>query len=227
MSLTAAAANPFELRELQGDSPELEHVADLHMELLDYGPMAGLGRRFVRDICYRAHMRDGLLRVVLAELDGQPAGFIAFTAASIGFHRSGLQRHWFQAGWVLFTSLLAEPRRVAKLGRALRVLWSRRKETVLGRDPMGEVVCVAVRKQYLAPAFVRQVGVRLSEFLIRYAQRELAAADVKHMRMIVDADNKPVLMLYHFMGARFEPYEQAGEPRVHVWFDAEGTGHGH
>jgi len=210
----------WSLREIApGDQHGLDAVADLHMELLDYGPMAALGRQFVRDICYAAHMREDLLKVALATVDGEAAGFIAYTPFSIGFHRGGLAKHWFQAGMVLAWSLLARPARVLKLMRALKVLWSRRGETVLGEDPLGEVVCVAVRKQYLAPAFIRKSGVRLSEFLIRHAQEKLATAGATKMRMIVDADNKPVLMLYHLMGAHFEPYEQAGEPRVHVWFD--------
>jgi hypothetical protein len=201
------------------DSESLNAVADLHMELLSFGPMAGLGRRFVRDVCYASHVEGGMLRVALARVGGEPAGFIAYTSHSIGFHRSGLKKHWLRAGTVLLGSLIADPRRLAKLLRAVRVLISRRGEAVLGEDPLGEVVCVAVRKQFLAPAFVRQSGVRLSEWLIRYAQEQLGLLRVSRMRMIVDADNKPVLMLYHLMGAHFEPYEQAGEPRVHVWFD--------
>jgi hypothetical protein len=210
----------WSLREIApGDRAGLDAVADLHMELLHYGPMAALGRQFVRDICYAALMRDDLLKVVLATVDGQPAGFVAYTPYSIGFHRGGLAKHWFQAGMVLAWSLLSRPARIPKLLRALKVLWSRRGETVLGSDPLGEVVCIAVRKPYLAATFIRKSGVRLSEFLIRHAQEKLATAGATKMRMIVDADQKPVLMLYHLMGAHFEPYEQAGEPRVHVWFD--------
>jgi ribosomal protein S18 acetylase RimI-like enzyme len=219
---------PFEapvLREVRpDDAAALDQVADLHMELLDYGPMAGLGRKFVRDVCYAVHMRDDLLHVVLATVGGEPAGFVAYTPFSIGFHRTGLRRHWARAAFVLVSSLLDERRRIAKLGRALRVLRSRRDEVALGQDPLGEVVCVAVRKRFLAPPFVRKTGVRLSELLIRHAQEQLARAGARKMRMIVDADNKPVLMLYHLMGAHFESYQQAGEPRVHVWFDI-GTTH--
>lgn len=214
------ASESWSLREIAPDDRAgLDAVADLHMELLDYGPMAALGRQFVRDICYAAHMREDLLKVMLATVDGEPAGFVAYTPYSIGFHRGGLARHWFQAGMVLAWSLLTRPARILKLLRALKVLWSRRSETVLGSDPLGEVVCIAVRKPYLAPAFIRKSGVRLSELLVRHAQEKLATTGATKMRMIVDADNKPVLMLYHLMGAHFEPYEQAGEPRVHVWFD--------
>jgi ribosomal protein S18 acetylase RimI-like enzyme len=222
MTATAPNVELWTLREVRADDRRaLDAVADLHMELLDYGPMAGLGRGFVRDICYEAHLNDKLLHVALASVEGEPAGFVAYTSLSIGFHRSGLRRHWFRAAVALARALVARPRRLLKLARALRVLWSRRGETVLGADPLGEVVCIAVRQQYLAPAFVRRAGVRLSEHLVRYAQQQLAASGVRRMRMIVDADNKPVLMLYHLMGAHFEPYEQAGEPRVHVWFDLD------
>lgn len=208
------------LREIAADDAAgLNRIADLHMELLNFGPMAGLGRRFVRDICYAAHMEDGLLRVAMVEVDGDPAGFVAYTSRSIGFHRSGLKQHWFRAGVGVGLSLLRDPRRIVKLVRALKVLVSRRGEIVLGEDPLGEVVCVAARKQYLAPGFVRRSGLRLSQMLIQYAQGRLTHAGTNKMRMIVDTDNKPVLMLYHLMGAHFEPYEQGGEPQVHVWFD--------
>lgn len=220
MSTAPAGPAVWALREIApADAAGLDTIADLHMELLGFGPMAGLGWRFVRDICYEAHMQDNLLRVALATVDGAPAGFVAYTPYSISFHRSGLSAHWVRAGWAVARSLLVKPSRVIKLARALKVLLSRRGETVLGTDPLGEVVCVAVRRQYLAPAFVRRSGLRLSEVLVRHAAEQLPRDGAQKMRMIVDADNKPVLMLYHLMGAHFEPYEQAGEPRVHVWFD--------
>ena len=77
--MTASDAGvKFTLREIDpGDRQGLEQIATLHMELLDYGPMAGLGKRFVREICYQAHMQDEMLRVVLAEVNGEPAGFVA------------------------------------------------------------------------------------------------------------------------------------------------------
>lgn len=216
------AVPSWTLREIAADDDHgLDRIADLHMELLGFGPMAGLGWRFVRDICYAAHMEDGLLRVALVEVDGDPAGFVAYTSQSIGFHRAGLKQHLFRAGYGVALSLLRDPRRIGKLMHALRVLMSRRGETVLGEDPLGEVVCIAARKQYLTPAFVRLSGLKLSQTLIAYAQGRLKHSGTDKVRMVVNADNRPVLMLYHLMGAHFEPYEQAGVPQVHVWFDLE------
>jgi len=223
MNVAAAKvpAPAWGMREIAPDDRAgLDIIAELHMELLGYGPMAGLGGPFVREVCYRAHMDEGVLRVVLAEVDGTPAGFIATTPYSLSFHRSGLRKHAVLAGWETFKAVARDPRRVVQLMRALRVLGSRRTE--LQRDDSvaeGEVVCIAVRPQYLAPKFQRATGLRLSEFLVKRAAEYLRQAGIDSMRMLVDADNRPVLMLYHLLGAHFRNYSLGGEPMVEVIFD--------
>lgn len=213
------------LREVSAqDQDALQAVAALHMELLAFGPMAGLGELFIREVCYRMLMDEGQLRVVLYEVDGQPAGFAAYTQQAFGFHRSALHRRLPRIAWVLMRSFLQEPARFLRFLRALRVLGSRRAEVSRAQEPAGEVVCVAVRPQYLRAGFVRASGLRLSEELIRHCARQLRAAHMPQMRMLVDADNRPVLMLYHLLGARFTPYVQAGEPKVEVWFDLSSPG---
>jgi ribosomal protein S18 acetylase RimI-like enzyme len=215
-----SAAARATLREFSArDDRELQAVAALHMELLAFGPMAGLGELFIREVCYRMLMAEGQLRVVLYEVDGEPAGFAAYTDHAFGFHRSALHKRLPRIGWVLMRSFLQEPARVLRFLRALRVLGSRRGEKKQAREPAGEVVCVAVRPQYLRAGFVRETGLRLSEELIRHCARELRVGRMTQMRMLVDADNRAVLLLYHLLGARFTPYVQAGEPMVEVWFD--------
>lgn len=204
---------------LSDDREGLDVVAELHMELLDYGPMAGLGKRFVREMCYQAHMHDELLRVVVAKVDGRPAGFIAYTPYSTTFHRSGLKRHLVRAGIETLIAIISRPRRLWKLWRALRVVRSRRDENERFDDSMGEVVCVAVRPEYLGRQVTRQLGARISETLILTAVDFLRRCGIKRMRMIVDADNRAVQMLYHLLGARFMQYELGGEPVVEVMFD--------
>lgn len=202
------------------DRAEMDRVADLHIELLGFGPMAGLGRRFIRDACYANNMRDGQLRVAIYEIDGVAGGFVAYTDQSISFHRTSLRKHWLRTAGTLLLSLIEDPRRLGALARALAVLGSRREEQqVLGADPMGEVVCVAVLPEYLKAEYRLPAGARPGESLIAYAAQRLTDLGVSEMRMLVDADNKAVLFLYRALGARFEPYEQAGEPMVHVWFD--------
>jgi cyclopropane fatty-acyl-phospholipid synthase-like methyltransferase/ribosomal protein S18 acetylase RimI-like enzyme len=220
MSPASGAGVKFTLREIDpGDKQGLEQIATLHMELLDYGPMAGLGKRFVREICYRAHMQDETLRVVIAEVNGEPAGFVAYTPYSLSFHRSGLREHLVRAGLETGWALLSRPARIIRLLRALRVLGSRRLEVQREEEDLGEVVCIAVRPQYLAPSFARAHKLRISEILVRHAAGYLRRAGLAQMRMLVDADNKAVLMLYHFLGAHFRDYSLGGEPMVEVVFD--------
>lgn len=203
------------------DEAGIRSVAALHMQLLDYGPMAGLGERFIREVGYRMLMEDGLLRVVLAKFEGKPIGFVAYTERSISFHRSSLRKHVVRVAWTLFRSLLEEPRRIAALGRALRVLGSRRSELERGKDPLGELVAIAVQRDVLSSAFVRRTGLRISDELVNLVRRRLARAGITEMRMLVDHDNKAALFMYHGMGARMQPYVQAGEPMVEVWFDLD------
>lgn len=202
-------------------SRDLAIIGSLHMELLDYGPMAGLGETFIREAIYRQHLEAGSIAVVLYEVDGIPAGFAAYTDSSMSFHRGVLPRRWLQTGAVLIRALLERPGRIVNLLRALRVVRSRRREVQLPlrADERGEVVCVAVRREFLQAKFVRATGRRPSEDLIRFAAARLREQGMRRMRMLVDADNREVLLLYHLLGARFEPYEQAGEPMVQVWFD--------
>lgn len=215
-----AACDRLALTEvLPSDAAGLDAVAALHMELLDYGPMAGLGERFVREVCYRAHMDEGVLRVMLARFDGIPAGFVAVTPYSLSFHRSGLRQHAMLAAWETLRSILSRPSRIPKLLRALRVLGSRRHEIEREEDELGEVVCIAVRPQFLSGRFQRETGLRLSQLLVQRCAEYLRHAGVEDMRMLVDADNRPVLMLYHLMGAHFKGYALGGEPMTEVWFD--------
>jgi len=214
------ARHRLELTEiLATDDDGLDAIAALHMELLDYGPMAGLGGRFVREVCYRAHMREGVLRVMLARIDGEPAGFVAVTPYSLSFHRSGLRQHAVLAGWETLLAIASRPTRLIALARALRVLGSRRHEVERTEENLGEVVCIAVRAQFLTGKFQRESGLRLSQLLVQRSAEYLRRAGVDDMRMLVDDDNKPVLMLYHLMGAHFTQYALGGEPMVEVHFD--------
>ena len=212
------------IREIDAENAsDLRTISGLHMELLDFGPMAGLGERFVRRACYGFHMDDGTLRCALCEVDGRPAGFIAYTDRSITFHREGLRSHWLAAGFSVMLALLQDPRRVIALIRASRVVASRRSESAEHSDPLGEVVCMAVRRDYLQADFVKRTGARISERLMDYAGEQLRGRGVSRMRALVDADNRSALMLYHSLGATFESYEQAGEPMVEVWFELDGA----
>ena len=196
-------------------------ITGLHLRLLGHGPMARLGELFLRRFCYGVLLRDDLMRAALFEVDGRPAGFVAYTSRSITFHREAVRRHWAYVAWLIALSVLCDPRLMARLLKAVRLMFSRRAELDLGRDPLGEVLAIGVLPDYLTPEFVRRTGVRIGDELVAHAASSFRRAGVDRMRMVVEAHNKPALFFYHRLGARFEPYEHAGEPMMHVWFDLQ------
>jgi SAM-dependent methyltransferase/ribosomal protein S18 acetylase RimI-like enzyme len=206
------------------DSAELEEAAALHMELLSFGPMAGLGRRFIRDVCYRMLMEEELLRTAIAYVDGQTAGLVAYTSRSADFHRRGLAAHPFRAAIAALVAVVFSPRRLLALLRGLRVLASRRGDSRRIDDETGEIVCIAVRPKYLVPRFVRLTGIGFSEELVRWGVRYLRRAGCRHVRMLVDEGNKRALLFYHRLGAQFKSATLGGEPQLEVWFDLMNSG---
>ncbi len=194
-------------------------ITGLHLGLLGHGPMARLGELFLRRFCYGVLLRDGLMRAALFEVDGRPAGFVAYTSRSITFHREAIRRRWAYVACLIALSVVRDPRLVARLLKAARLMFSRRAELNLGRDPLGEVLAIGVLPEYRTPEFVHRTGLRIGEELIAHAMSYFRSVGVDRVRMVVEAHNTPALFFYHRLGGRFEPYEHAGEPMVHVWFD--------
>lgn len=210
----------FQIREIDNNNQQdLKTITNLHLVSLDFGPMAKLGELFLRKVCYTLLIRDGVMKAALYEVDGTPTGFIAYTDKSITFHRSAIRNHWLYVAFILTVSVIKDPRLIGPLLTAIKVMSSRREEVTLGEDPLAEVIAIGVLPEYHTPKFITQTGHKISEELIEYVASFFRNAGLEKMRMIVDADNKPVLMFYHGLGARFEPYEQAGKKSVHVWFD--------
>ena len=210
----------YRIREIDpAGRQDIATVSRLHLVLLDWGPMARFGEFFLRRFCYTVLLRDGLMRAALFEVDGRPAGFVAYTSRSITFHRQAIRRHAAYAAWLIALSVLRDPRVLPRLFKALRLMFSRRAELHLGQDPLGEILAIGVLPEYRTPQFVHRADLRIGEALIAHVVTALQRMGVGRLRAVVDASNKAALLFYHQLGGRFEPYERAGDPMVHVWFD--------
>jgi ribosomal protein S18 acetylase RimI-like enzyme len=213
-----------EIRQVLAHNPrDTAWAARLHLQLFrDMGPMAQLGELFLRRFCYSLLVQDGLMRAALCEVDGQPAGLIAYTDKSITFHRAAWQRRWPYVAWLVGLSVLRDPRVLPRLVKAARLMSSRRGEVRLGEDPMAEVLAIGVLPEYRSPQFLRRTGLKIADLLLAHAATEFRQLGLAQMRMIVDADNRAALLFYHRLGARFERYEQAGVPSTLVWLATNG-----
>jgi ribosomal protein S18 acetylase RimI-like enzyme len=215
----AVTVPQIDLREIEPtDDAALRAVADLHTSLMSFGPLAPLGPGFLRVVAYRAPMRERLLRVAMAEVDGEPVGFVAFTEDSAAFHAEAMRRHWFLAGSRLLGALVKDPRRLRAVPRISRVMRSRVYGGG-GAKPFGEVIGLAALPDAVNAEFRKRTGRWISRDLIAYAAQELHKIGRTELRMFVAAENTATLLLYQFLGARFEPLKHGGEPTIAVTFD--------
>lgn len=199
------------------DAAALRAVGELHAQLLPFGPLAALGPDFLRIVAYRAPVTDGLLRLALAEVDGVPVGFAAWTSETQRFHAESLRRHLLLAGAHAALALLRDPRRLRAVPRIVRVMRSRTGDGE-DRAGYGELIGLGVLPEYVSPPFRKRTGRWLSRDLVAHAADQLYAAGKGKLRIFVAAENTRTLMLYQYLGGSFERLEHGGEPTVAVDF---------
>jgi ribosomal protein S18 acetylase RimI-like enzyme len=208
------------IRDIDPNNKEdVKTITRLHLKLLDWGPMARLGKLFMERFCYTVLLKDNLMKAAISEVDGKPAGFIAYTDKSITFHRFAIRKHLVYVIYLVILSIIRYPWVIFRLPKAIYLMLSRREEKNLGEDPQAEVLAIGVLQEYRNPIFIRRTGLRISKELLDRAASYFKSIGIKKMRLIVDADNTPALIFYHSLGSRFEPYELAGAPSILIWFE--------
>lgn len=209
----------FRLHEITASDAEgLDRVTELHMELLGFGPMAQFGGRVIRETIYAIALKYDVLKVVIAEVDGQPAEFIAYTTKRQVFHSELLRKNPLRVAWVMLLALLEQPRRLRHIPRAFKVVFSRSEVPEALAEIKSEVVCFGVRPAYLTPDFVRKTSLRVGLQLLDYAFADLRQNGCAETVMIADADNSKVLFFYQSLGAELTPCVFGGVPSYIIRF---------
>jgi ribosomal protein S18 acetylase RimI-like enzyme len=217
----AAIVPTYRLREVApSDEEAVAWAAHLHRELFsDNGLIARLGDRLLRRFCYTVLIRDGLMKATVFEVDGKPAGLAAYTTDSKAVHASASQKY---LGLVLreaLVSVLLNPRIIAGIPGAARLLFERRKERIDGDRPMAELLALGVLPPYRTPEFVQRTGLRVGDQLLHHALSHFKEAGFQEARGVVLADNRSALMFFRMRASRVEPYPNAAKPSYQVWFD--------
>jgi len=184
-----------QLREVDpANQDDVAAITRLHLTLLGHGPMARLGELFLRRFCYTVLIKDGLLRAALYEVDGRPAGFIAYTTRSITFHRIAVRRHWVYVALLTIISVARDPRILLHLLKGIRL-------TLL--------------PEYRSREFVRRTGRRISCELFARTREYFRREKIASFRLLVEADNREALLFYHAMGCSFR-HAPNGEQTVEL-----------
>ncbi len=216
----AKVAPVFRIRQVDSsDVRGIDIVTELHMDLLGFGPMAQFGYRFIRETVYVPALADKIMDIAVAEVDGQPAGFIAYSTQAQTFHKALMRNHLLTAAWEMGIALLTRPTRIRHLPRAFKVVFSRNEMPDNFDDTRTEVICFGVKPEYLAAGFVRETKLRVGHLLLEHAFDYFRQRSFNRTRMIVDADNPRALLFYQSLGASFNACTFGGVPSYVVVFD--------
>ena len=198
-------------------------AARLHAELFgQIGPIAKLGERLLQRYCYGHLLRTGLMKAVLIEVDGQPAGLAAYTGDSIGLHRAALRSHLpFLVGETV-RALLAQPSLLLRLPGAARLLWERHREKLpAATGKFAEIVAFGTLPQYRTRQFVRRTGLHTSDMLLDYVLDDVWAQGFTRVRGVVLASNKPAVSFFSIRASRIDTFPSAALPSIQVWLDMD------
>lgn len=198
-------------------------AARLHRELFrDIGLIAQLGLRLLERFAYTALIRDGLMKATVFEVDGEPAGLAAYTTDSKALHSAAMRYPGLLLRETL-VSLVLDPRILAGVPGAMRLLLHRKREQVEGDAPVAEMLALGVLPKFRTPEFIRGSGLRIGDLLLGHALAGFRRAGLREARGVVLADNRPALMFFRMRASRVEPYANADKPSYQVWFDVDKT----
>jgi ribosomal protein S18 acetylase RimI-like enzyme len=200
-SVGPAPAYRLERFDAAGGSERAADLASLHGALLPHSPVALLGPDFMAGFYYRTLPRLGLVFGHVAYVDERPAGFIVATHDSSGFMQKAVRREFFTLARVMAWSVLRHPARVGAVWEAIQIM-----RGLPPSDPAhspGELLSFGVLPQFRSRDFMLRTRLRISQDLLNATLDDLRARGVRHMRVIVDADNLEARMFY--LGNGWQP----------------------
>jgi hypothetical protein len=218
----SSAVPSHRLREVTPADPEaIARAARLHYQLFrEIGPIAQLGERLLRRFCYTVLIRDGLMKATVLEVEGRPAGLIAYTSDSRAFHAAAFERYLGLVMRETLFSVLLDPSILAGFPRAMRLLRDRREERIEAGGRVAELVALGVLPHFLSQA-PELPDLRPADLLLGRAFSDFREGGFRHARGVVLAENRPALMYFRRRASRIERFPNADRPSYQVWFDLE------
>ena len=201
-------------------------AARLHAVLFqEIGPIAKLGERLLRRYCYSYVLRTGLMKAMIVEVNGEPAGLAAYTGDPRRLHSAALRSHFPFIARELMRSIIEQPSILLRVPGALRLFWERRRDRVPEEvGSFAEVVVFGVLPQYASTRFIRQTGIQVADILTNFVLDNIWADGFPRMRGVILASNKRALSFFAIRGSRIDPFPSAHRPSFQIWLDLESGG---
>ncbi len=206
------------------NSSEVDDVAQMHTELLSWGPVARLGKLFLRRYCYSLLVREGLLKVIVSRVAAKPAGFVAYTTVPGDFLSRAIRRHPARVALLMLVSVVIRPATLAVLAKAVRPARHRMRGQALLPKAEAEIMAIGVYPEYRSMQFIRRTELRISRDLFFRVVASLRAEGFRSVQMDVDAFNKEALLFYHGLGGRLESFDRFGDSMYRIVFDLADLG---
>jgi ribosomal protein S18 acetylase RimI-like enzyme len=196
-------------------------LARLHERLLPESPIPLLGRRFMEGFYYSVLPRGGSIRGAVAYVGEEAAGFVVVTDDDT-FMSAALARHWPRIAWLVGTSLLAAPRRIAYVLEAMRLM--RATPPADRREASGQILSFGVLPPFRDLRFVRRTGHKIGVDLLKIGVLALRERGVRDIRAAVHRDNLEAQLFYRGQGWRIARRGLPGwrVPAVELAWSAEG-----
>jgi ribosomal protein S18 acetylase RimI-like enzyme len=198
---------------------DLDLVIDLHLNLLSWGPIARMGRRFLKYVAYILPMKEGSIKVVLYKVNDIPAGFIVYTSDSSGFYTKAIKNHFMFISFIALISFLENPTHLIRFVKVALLILTRREEKKMGKDYSSEIIAIGVKPEYRDHRFIRKSGIRISHELFLHAVKYFKSIGLEKMRLVVDKFNTETLFFYQGLGGIIESYKRHGNQMYQIWFD--------
>lgn len=196
-------------------------LARLHEALLPESPIPLLGTRFMEGFYYSVLPRGGSIRGAVAYVGEEAAGFIVVTDDD-KFMSAALAHHWPRIAWLVGTSLLAAPRRIAYVLEAMRLM--RAAPPAASREASGQILSFGVLPPFRDLRFVRRTGHKIGVDLLKIGVLALRERGVRDIRAAVHRDNLEAQLFYRGQGWHVARRGLPGwrVPAVELAWSAEG-----
>ena len=173
-------------------------AAELHGSLLPESPIAGLGRRFMKNFYYDKLVRDGLIICDLYFHEGRYVALSSYTRDPFTFMARGKKKHFLFLFLTVAAGLLIKPSRLGTLLKTMRLGKQRECSCSCKAEngQVAELLSFAVKPEYSShrdAATGKKVPNLLCDRVIDFFRKEGYAK----IQFIVKKDNKPSLLFFN------------------------------
>jgi hypothetical protein len=194
--------NTFSIVEFDyRNTKQIEAISSIHQDVLPDSFVVKMGNLFMKKFYYRTLPKLGYLKCFLAKLDDRYVGIIVTNKKPFSLIRSALPTNFFSIGWIIFLSIILDPRRLAVLVDLLRYKPDPLLKQYEDTGEFFEILTIGVVKEHRN--LVLTNGQKISHVLLHHAVAYYNALKFNRITGQILKENKSALGFYAKYSAEF------------------------